>query len=691
MRRGLIGVCCAAAFAQGPSLKYPPLNHVATPKIAESTLPNGLKLYLIEDRELPLIHGVVMVRAGNLFDPADKLGLAAVAGVALRTGGTAEETGEQIAARLESLGATFESRIEESYGAAAFSVLAGNIGETLRIVRDLLQAPAFRSQAIEAAKAELRSSIARRNTDPERIVSREFDSLIYGRTTPHGAVMEYEHVENIRRKDVVAFHQRYFFPGSTLLALRGDFSAEAMRAQIELLFREWSHTQPAAPPFEPSEHQAVPGIYLGVIKGLSQTAFTIGHRGGLWSDPQIAALHVAAEILGGGLTSRLAIRVRQEARAAYPIHAQWAAGHSHPGTFRIAGRIKGASITPLVRAIREEIGRMQTAEVSESELDDARQRVLNRLAFRFDGKPETLEGILTYEYYGYPDDFLARYQKAVAGVTRAHVLKATKERFNARQLVVVLAGDPVDSERSLGTLELPVTSLDLTIKQPKPVLSEAGPESLRRGQELLKLAQDAAGGVEALERIQDFTEVASIEVDPAFGGVRLKRTFRWAAPAYIRQDSEFPTGRISTFWSGKSGWIATRQGVGALNPQIKRQVEGELFRTFFRLLLSDRVPERRVIATGDGTLEISDGAANLVTVMIDGKTGLPRDMQYIHVQPNGVPAHVRETITAYTDLEGVKLPLERAIEQDGKRFGQVKVEEIRVNTGVKPAELGRWR
>ena len=61
-------------------MKYPPLRPIQIPKVDISTLPNGMKLYLLEDHELPLVTGTTLIRTGNLFDPADKVGLATITG-----------------------------------------------------------------------------------------------------------------------------------------------------------------------------------------------------------------------------------------------------------------------------------------------------------------------------------------------------------------------------------------------------------------------------------------------------------------------------------------------------------------------------------------------------------------------------------------------------------------------------------
>ena len=72
-------------------LKYPELRPIKIPDVATFTLPNGIKLYLLENHELPVIRGSALVRTGNLFDPPDRVGLAGITGTVMRSGGTQDK------------------------------------------------------------------------------------------------------------------------------------------------------------------------------------------------------------------------------------------------------------------------------------------------------------------------------------------------------------------------------------------------------------------------------------------------------------------------------------------------------------------------------------------------------------------------------------------------------------------------
>ncbi len=126
------------------SLKYPPLKQVEIPEPVEFTLSNGMRIFLLEDHELPVIQGLALVRTGNLFDPADKRGLADITADVLRTGGTKAKTGDRLDEELENMAASVESNMEESSASLSFSGLKENTSRGPAVVQaKSLPTPSF--------------------------------------------------------------------------------------------------------------------------------------------------------------------------------------------------------------------------------------------------------------------------------------------------------------------------------------------------------------------------------------------------------------------------------------------------------------------------------------------------------------------------------------------------------------------
>jgi zinc protease len=445
------------------NLKFPPLKPVQIPPVETVTLPNGMKVFLLEDHELPVINGSARIRTGNLFDPPDKVGLATITGIVMRTGGTHAKSGDQLDQELEDIAASVESTIDETSGTVSFSALKENTDTVLSAFHDVLTQPEFRQNKIDLAKNEIRSGIARRNDDAHGISEREFANIVYGKDTPYGWEEEFATVNRITRDDIVGFYKRYFFPANVMLAVWGDFDTAEMRAKLTRLFADWTVTQPPVPAFPPVRQAPHPGVYLGSKTDVAQTFFVIGQLGGELREKDYPALDVMSDILGGGFRSRLFQRVRTRMGDAYEIGADWGANYDHPGLFRIAGSTKSASTVETIRAINEEVERIRTTEVTDDELNTAKQTALNSLVFAFDTRSKTLARVLSYQYFGYPKDFIQQYQKAVAAVTKAAVLRVAKERLSPGNFTIVTVGNPMDFGQPLDALRIPVKNIDLTI------------------------------------------------------------------------------------------------------------------------------------------------------------------------------------------------------------------------------------
>jgi zinc protease len=683
----------AVVTIPGPKdLKFPPLRAVQPPNLVSATLPNGMKISLLEDHDLPTIHGVALVRAGSLLDPPEKIGLAALTGTLLRSGGTAAKTPDQMDNMLETMAASIDSGADESSIRAGFAALKENAGAVLGLLRETLAQPEFRQDKLDVLRAQMRAAIAQRNDDATRLVHREFASAIYGRDNPYGWVSQYANVDRISRNDVRAFYRRYFFPANVTLALWGDFEAASMKAAIEKEFAGWNEAAQPAPVFPQVKDAPAPGVYLAEIKDTGNAYFAIGHLDGRIDDKDLPALQIMSTILGNGPRGRLAEKARAKTGAPHEIRASWIAAHDHPGLFEISGSTRGVGAVDVIKVIQGEIERIRTTEVTEEELRDAREGLLNATVFAFDTKAKLITRSVTLDYFGYPKDYVQQYQKALQAVTRADVLRVAKQHIAPAKLTIVVAVNPQMLGEPLSSLGGTVSTIDLTIPEARAEAVETTDASRAEGKLLLQKAQAAMGGAERLAAVKDYTETASYQLDvsvPNMGGATVSETDRWIAPTSFRQESVLPGGRVAVYTDGKLGWITTPQGWGALSGIQQKQVYGDLFRSWFRLILSDRIEGRTVNAVDSTSVEIIDGAGQEAKIEFDPASGLPRRITYDTPQPVGAPLFTEDVVEDYREVDGIKLPFKATINQSGRRFAEVTVTEYKINSGLKVPDLAR--
>jgi predicted Zn-dependent peptidase len=671
------------------TLKFGPPPPLKLPEVPSYTLPNGMKVFLLENHELPLVNGFILTRTGNLFDPKDKIGLAELTGTVMRSGGTRTKTGEQLDEQLENMAASVETGIGETSGRVGFSALKENIDEVLSVFQDVLMNPEFREDKLALAKSQIRSAISRRNDEASDIMSRSFAEIVYGRDNPYGWRLEYEHIDRIQRDDLISFYKRYFFPANMILAVQGDFSTPEMRAKIEKLFGTWDYKQEAVPPFPSVPAKAAPGVYLAPKQDVTQTSFALGHLGGLLKDPNYPALSVMSDILGGGFSSRLFREVRTRLGLAYSIGGGWGAHYAHPGLFQITGSTKSQSTVDSIQAALAQVNSIRTVEVTDQELDTAKQSVLNSFVFNFDSPSKTLSRMITYEYYGYPKDFIFQYQKGVQAVTKADVLRVAKEYLKPEAISSVAVGKPSDFGKPLTALG-PVKEIDLSIPEPsKGPTAATDNASLARGRALLQKAQQALGGAEKLAAVKDFTQKVEATINAPQGAMKASQTNQWMQSGAYRQTQELPFGKVVVFYDGKTNWIVSPQGAMEMPPPILRQMQGERMRSFFALMLSDRNPDLTVNAVADNAVAISaKGGGDSVRVEFDASTGLPLRTQYATTGPQG-PTQVVANLSDWKEVDGIRLPHKVVIEQGGQKFADATVTGWSLNTGLSAEELSK--
>jgi zinc protease len=690
--RGRVAAPAAAAGPLSPrDLKYAPLRAIQAPNIAAFTLPNGMKLYLLEDHDLPVVAGVALVRTGGLLDPPERIGLAQLAGITMRTGGTTLKTGEQIDTMLDNIASNVDSAIGDSAGTVSFTGLKENAGVTLQLFKEMLTQPGFRQDKMELAKTQLRGDVSHRNDSGKVIARREFASLIYGKDTAYGWQPEHETIGRITRTNLRQFHQRYFFPANVVLGVWGDFDTADMKGSIEKLFADWTVQQPPVPPFAKVEHAPSPGIFLAETKDVAQAYFTVGHIGGRRDDKDCATLEILTGILGGGAQSRIGDHLRSKLGIFNDISAAWSAGYGNPGLFEISGSTKSVSTMATLKAVREEIDRIRSAEVTEDEWRNARDAAVNSLAFTHDNRAKLFARQMLLEYYGYPKDFLAQHQKSLQAVTRADLLRAAKQYLDPAKLTIVVAGNPAMFGESLDKLGT-VNKLDLTIAEAKPEAVESSDTSRAEGKQILLRAQAAVGGAEKLAAVKDYTMLADYLIDPSvadIGGGKITQTDKWAAPNFFRQDGVLPIGRVTAYTDGKIGWVSAPQGWGALTGVQRSHMMGDLFRVYYLLLLSDRIEGRTVNAVDDSSVQITGTAGQTATMEFDLQTHLPKRVSYDMLQAVGETVYAEDIFDDFRDIGGIKVPFKITTNQGGHVFCDVMVKDYKINTGLNPQELAR--
>lgn len=448
-------------------LEFEPLGELEFPAYERYELDNGLVVYLMEDHELPLVSGSATFRTGSRFEPADQVGLANIMGDAMRLGGTDNIAADQLNQALEQRAAAIETGVDIDSGTASFNALTEDLNSVFALFADVIQHPAFAEDKIALLKNKYSGSIARRNDDPSDISRREFRKLVYGANHPYARTIEYSTLEAIDQTSIRQFYQASVRPEQTILGIVGDFDSRQIKALIEEYFSDWQGTGDALNVEDlPEVDQTNAGVFMVEQPQLTQSYIQIGHIGGQLNDPNHASLSVLNEVLNG-FGGRLFNEIRSRQGLAYVVYAFWAPRYDHPGLFIGGGQTRSPATVPMVEAVQAEIQQTRTTPVTIEELERAKDSVLNSFVFNFQQPSQSLDRLIRYEYYGYPQDFVFQFREEVEKTTPETVLAAAQKYLKPEQLVTLVVGNSEEIDPDLANLSenQTVNQIDISIPQ----------------------------------------------------------------------------------------------------------------------------------------------------------------------------------------------------------------------------------
>ncbi len=428
-------------------LSFAPIDFSA-PEPTRAELSNGVVVYLLENRSLPLISATAYVDAPAVFDPADMVGLASFTASQLREGGSGGRTPEEIDLRLEFLAASVEASANDAFSSVGFSALAENVDEVIAIWRDVLIAPDFDAERIEIERQRRIESIRRVVDDPVQIAVREFFFRL-AEGHPSGFYSTEATVSAIGRNDLVDFHARYFQPGATIIAISGDFDGETMVAKLEAALGDWPAAEverPQLPAFNPTP---TPRVYY-VEKDLQQSIVLVGHPSVFAYSDAYNDLSVANDILGaGGFSSRIFTEIRTRRGLAYSTGSALSQGFDYPGNFYAFSISRGEATGEVIALLIEEIRRLQDSGVSDAELERSRETIVNSAIFRDVSVAAIAARAARVELLGLPEGYYRRYLENVQGITRDEIQQVALQQLRPDELVIMVVGNAEIFDRPL--------------------------------------------------------------------------------------------------------------------------------------------------------------------------------------------------------------------------------------------------
>ena len=411
----------------------PPLAH-------REVLPNGLVLLVAERPAIPVVAVQVHVPAGSVLDPAARAGLANLT-AELLTRGTARRTANELHDAIESVGGSLDADAGRDGVTVSLGVLRRDLRLGLDLLAEVLLEPSFPEDEWRRAVGEVQAAIRQADENPASVAGRELARLLFpGHPYGHPVMGTAESVATLAREDAVAFHRAHYRPDAAVVAVVGAVSVDEVRREVTARFGSWP--APAAPRTAPTPAAPAPAQARALERALTQATVFLGGPAVTPAHPDYFPLLVANYILGGGSTSRLYTRVREDNGLAYDVTSTLAPSRYGPAV-TVTVQTRNEAVEETVRLLRAEMTRLGRAPVRPAELALAKSYLIGSFPLRLDTSAKVARFILSLEEYGlglgYPDVYGA----GVSRVTAADVQRVAARYLDPAGFSVVTVRGPL--------------------------------------------------------------------------------------------------------------------------------------------------------------------------------------------------------------------------------------------------------
>ncbi|MGC8840872.1 MAG: M16 family metallopeptidase [Candidatus Sumerlaeaceae bacterium] len=412
------------------------------PRVEQRLLSNGTKIFSYSAPQALGFYAVAIIEAGSVCDPPEKLGLAEVTALAMRSGGAGSYSSDELDRQLDRLGASLAVDVQRDYVRFTLFCLPEKAPESLQLLRFILIAPRFELAAVQREKALFKERLVRVEDDPAELSRREFRKVVYGTTHPLARTPRISDVDRLSREDVRAFYKKYYGPWSTRIGIAALDPKSSTGDKIQL-FEQW-HVPGQKPTVNrgtvPADlSPAFQGLYV-LPKEIEQVYIRMGHIGRPRDPNDQPVVDVLNNVFGtGGLTSRLMQKVRTEYGLAYAVGG--GVFEDNPaGVFAAVGSTKAQSAADALSIMRQVIEELAKVPPTKEELETAKRDAMFAFSSRFASPQETLVQYMLADLYGYPPDYLSNYMARVEQVT-AHDVHAAAQRYvRSEKLAVLVLG-----------------------------------------------------------------------------------------------------------------------------------------------------------------------------------------------------------------------------------------------------------
>ncbi|MBN8910964.1 MAG: insulinase family protein [Rhizobiales bacterium] len=407
--------------------------------IQEVTSPGGIKAWLVEAHENPLLALKFSFEGGNSQDPAGKEGVANFLSAMLDEG-AGDITSSDFQEQMESL--AMRMRYEDSrdgfYG--NFQTLTENRDASVKLLKLALTKPRFDPDAVERIRGQLLANLVYADRDPEKVAAKEWFAVAFP-GHPYGLPSQgtAETVKGITRDDLEAFRKRNFARSNLKVAAVGDITPDQLGKLLDEVFGDLPEKADLAP--VPMTTPAK-GTEKWIRMDVPQSVAVFGLPAMPRKDPDFMAAFVLNQLVGGGgFASRLMEEVREKRGLAYSVYS-YLQPFKHTSILSGGVATRADAIQQSLDVIRTELKHIAEEGPTPDEWENAKKYLIGSYPLRFDTNSKIASQLLGLMEDDFGPDYIDKRNSLIEALTLDDAKRVAKRLLDSNNLIVTIVGQP---------------------------------------------------------------------------------------------------------------------------------------------------------------------------------------------------------------------------------------------------------
>ncbi len=414
-------------------------------KYKKTTLPNGLRIITVPTKGNPAVTVMTVVETGSDYESKDINGLSHFLEHMCFKGTTNRSSALEITKELDGLGARTNAFTGEELTGYYAKVEKKHFKKILEVISDLYLNPTFPSVDLEKEKGVILQEMSMYEDLPQHKVSEIYKKLMYGDSAYGRTILGLsENIKGFKREDFVAYREKHYVAKATVVIVAGDFKEKAIIAEINKRFKGIS-TEKKHSKDKFKESQSSPNLSIH-HKKTDQTHIIMGFRAFSAKDKRNTTMTVAASVLGGGMSSRLFQKLREEMGVCYYVRSG-IDDYSNRGSFVISTGVDKKRTEEVIKVLLEECKKLKNELVSKEELQKTKDYIIGNLYMGLETTDSLADFYVGQEIIQGKIKTPQEIEKEIRKITAEDIQKVVKEIFQNKNLNLAIVGEVKDSNK----------------------------------------------------------------------------------------------------------------------------------------------------------------------------------------------------------------------------------------------------